>query len=69
VSHWKATIHIYSLKKVQKIKKIVAFTTACPESLNPTYGSPRPLGVNRNFNVHGTNCRFTLKFVVLPMKN
>jgi hypothetical protein len=45
VSHWKATIHIYNLKKFQKIQKFIAFTSACPESLNPTYGSPRPLGV------------------------
>jgi hypothetical protein len=44
-SHWKATIHIYNLKKFQKIQKFIAFTSACPESLNPTYGSPKPLGV------------------------
>jgi hypothetical protein len=29
-SHWKTTIHIYSLKKFQKIQKIIAFTAACP---------------------------------------
>jgi hypothetical protein len=45
-SHWKATIHIYNLKKFQKIQKFIAFTSACLESLNSTYGSPRPLGVN-----------------------
>jgi hypothetical protein len=45
-SHWKATIHIYNLKKFQKIQKFIAFRSACPKSLNPTYGSPRPLGVN-----------------------
>jgi hypothetical protein len=45
-SHWKATIHIYNLKKFQKIQKIIAFSSACLESLDPTYGSPRPLGVN-----------------------
>jgi hypothetical protein len=44
-SHWKATIHIYNLKKFQKIQKFIAFTSACLESLNPTYGSPKPLGV------------------------
>jgi hypothetical protein len=30
-SHWKATIHIYILKKFQKIQKIIAFTAACPK--------------------------------------
>jgi hypothetical protein len=30
-SHWKAIIHIYSLKKFQKIQKFIAFTTACLE--------------------------------------
>ena len=28
-SHWKATIHIYSLKKFQKIHKHIVFTTPC----------------------------------------
>jgi hypothetical protein len=46
-SHWKATIHIYCLKKFQKIKKIIAFTKTCPESLNSTYGTHRPLGVKQ----------------------
>jgi hypothetical protein len=27
-SNWKATIHIYSLKKFQKIQKFIAFTAA-----------------------------------------
>jgi hypothetical protein len=27
--HWKATIHIYNLKKFQKIQKLIAFTAAC----------------------------------------
>jgi hypothetical protein len=30
-SHWKATIHIYSLKRFQKIQKFIAFTAACPK--------------------------------------
>jgi hypothetical protein len=29
--HWKATIHIYSLKKFQKIQKFIAFIVACPK--------------------------------------
>jgi hypothetical protein len=45
-SHWKATIHIYKLKKFQKIQKFIAFTAACPKFLNSIYGTPRPLGVN-----------------------
>ena len=44
-SHWKATIHIYSLKKFQKIQKFIAFTTACLKSLNSIYGTHKPLGV------------------------
>jgi hypothetical protein len=43
--HWKATIHVYSLKKFQKIQKFIAFIAACPESLNSTYGTHMPLGV------------------------
>jgi hypothetical protein len=30
-AHWKPTIHIYCLKKFQKIKKIIAFIVACPK--------------------------------------
>jgi hypothetical protein len=30
-SHWKATIHIYSLKKFQKIQEFIAFIAACPK--------------------------------------
>jgi hypothetical protein len=44
-SHWKATIHIYNLKKFQKIQKIIAFTAACPKSLNSIYGTHWPLEV------------------------
>jgi hypothetical protein len=44
-SHWKATIHIYNLKKFQKIQKIIAFTAAFPKSLSSIYGTHRPLGV------------------------
>jgi hypothetical protein len=44
-SHWKATIHIYNLKKFQKFQKFIAFTVACPKSLNSIYGPHRPLGV------------------------
>jgi hypothetical protein len=29
----------------QKLSKINTFTVACPESLNSTYGTHRPLGV------------------------
>jgi hypothetical protein len=32
---WKATIHIYSLKKFQKIKKIIAFIVACLRTQKP----------------------------------
>jgi hypothetical protein len=45
-SHWKATIHIYNLKKFPKIQKFIAFTATCPKSLNSIYGTHRPLGVN-----------------------
>jgi hypothetical protein len=31
-THWKGTIHIYSLKKFQKIQKIIALTAACPKT-------------------------------------
>jgi hypothetical protein len=31
VSHWKATIHIYNIKKFQKIQKFIAFIAACPK--------------------------------------
>jgi hypothetical protein len=47
-SHWKATIHIYDLKKFQKIQKIIAFTATCPKSLNSTYGTQGRLGVKGN---------------------
>jgi hypothetical protein len=29
-AHWKATIHIYSLKKFQKIRQKITITVACP---------------------------------------
>jgi hypothetical protein len=29
-AHWKATIHIYSLKKFQKIPRKITITAACP---------------------------------------
>jgi hypothetical protein len=29
-AHWKATIHIYSLKKFQKIPKKITIIAACP---------------------------------------
>jgi hypothetical protein len=45
-SHWKATIHIYNLKRFQEIQKFIAFIETCPKSLNSMYGTPRPLGVN-----------------------
>jgi hypothetical protein len=32
---WKATIHIYSLKKFQKIQKYIAFIVACPRMQKP----------------------------------
>jgi hypothetical protein len=32
---WIATIHIYSLKKFQNIKKIIAFIVACPRTQKP----------------------------------
>jgi hypothetical protein len=30
-AHWKGTIHIYTLKKFQKIQKIIALTVGCPK--------------------------------------
>jgi hypothetical protein len=30
-SHWKATIHTYSLKKFQKLQQLHALTVACPK--------------------------------------
>jgi hypothetical protein len=30
-AHWKATIHIYSLKKFQKIPRKITITAACPK--------------------------------------
>jgi hypothetical protein len=35
IDHWKATIHIYILKKFQKIKKFIAFIVACPRMQKP----------------------------------
>jgi hypothetical protein len=32
---WKATIHIYSLKKFQKIQKFIACIVACPSTQKP----------------------------------
>jgi hypothetical protein len=34
-THWKATIHIYSLKKFQKIPKKITITAACPNQQKP----------------------------------
>jgi hypothetical protein len=34
-ARWKATIHIYSLKKFQKILKFIAFIVACPRTQKP----------------------------------
>jgi hypothetical protein len=34
-ARWKATIHIYSLEKFQKIQKFVAFIVACPRAQKP----------------------------------
>jgi hypothetical protein len=31
-AHWKATIHVYYLKKFQKIQKFIEFPTACPKT-------------------------------------
>jgi hypothetical protein len=33
-SHWKATIHIFRLKKFQKIQKFIAFIAARPKTKN-----------------------------------
>jgi hypothetical protein len=65
-SHWKAKIHIYNLKKIQKIQTIIAFTSSCRESVNPTYvnptyGSPRPLGVNKVFEFIKSKIRNIIK--------
>jgi hypothetical protein len=35
MARWKATIHIYSLKKFQKIQKFIAFIVACPRMQKP----------------------------------
>jgi hypothetical protein len=40
-------------KSFKNSKKLLHFTSACPESLNPTYGSPRPLGVKTVSSIHG----------------
>jgi hypothetical protein len=40
--------YLDNLKKFQKIQKFIAFTAACPKSLNSIYGTPRPLGVKNN---------------------
>jgi hypothetical protein len=45
MAHWKATIHIYSLKKFQKIQKFIAFIVACPRTQEPI--SVNPLGTRR----------------------
>ena len=50
-----ATIHIYNLKKFPKIQKFITFTSTCPKSLNPIYGSPRPLGVNMSTKANTHN--------------
>jgi hypothetical protein len=34
-ARWKATIHIYSLKKFQKTQKFIAFIVACPRTQKP----------------------------------
>jgi hypothetical protein len=62
-SHWKATIHIYNLKKIQKIQKFISFTTACPKSLNFIYGTHRHLGVNllSMYSVKPCVCKRILK--------
>jgi hypothetical protein len=41
VSHWKATIHIYNLKKSQKIQKFIAL----PKNEKSRFGFLGPLGV------------------------
>jgi hypothetical protein len=39
VPHWKATIHIYNLKKFQKIHKHIVFPTPCPKCKKPILGA------------------------------
>jgi hypothetical protein len=41
-SHWKATIHTYSLKKFQKLQQLKALTVACPNQQKAVLA---PLGV------------------------
>jgi hypothetical protein len=35
MAHWKTTIHIYSLKKFQKVQKCIAFIVTCPRTQKP----------------------------------
>jgi hypothetical protein len=44
-SHWKATMHIYSLNFFEKINKIIEFTTAC-QKCKKSFGSLGPLEIN-----------------------
>jgi hypothetical protein len=38
-ARWKATIHIYGLKKFQKIQKLIAFIVTCPRTQKPILGN------------------------------
>jgi hypothetical protein len=75
-SHWKATIHIYSLKKFQKIQKFITFTAACSKSLNSTYGTHGPLGVNQwlpikllntSYEVFAKTLQFRLQYILMEI--
>jgi hypothetical protein len=51
VSHWKATIYIYSLKKFQKINFFIAFTVACPKVQKAVLAAIVLQGLNHLFGV------------------
>jgi hypothetical protein len=61
-SHWKATIHIYNLKKIQKIQKFIAFTVAYPKSQNSMYGTHKPLGL-RDTNAFECLCSMYVWYI------
>jgi hypothetical protein len=45
---WKALGISHLPKKFQKIYLLIGITVPCPITLNSTYGTPSPLGINDN---------------------
>jgi hypothetical protein len=60
-------MHIYSLKKFQKIQKFIAFTTTYPKSLNSIYGIHNSLGVNyaKKKYVYGMTAIYSFHPIIL----